>query len=96
MIIKKMFKFIILFIFINLFASLKASANNDFNIWVNDFKIKAINSGISKPLVDEIMSDAVFIPKVIEYDRYQPEFYEDTFTYIKKKTSKNSICALKS
>ena len=24
------------------------------------------------------------LPKVIEYDRYQPEFYEDTFTYIKK------------
>ena len=30
------------------------------------------------------MSDARFLPKVIEYDRYQPEFYEDTFTYIKK------------
>ena len=30
------------------------------------------------------MSDAKFLPKVIEYDRYQPEFYEDTFTYIKK------------
>ena len=34
------------------------------------------------------MSEAVFIPKVIEYDRYQPEFYEDTFTYIKKRSSK--------
>ena len=30
------------------------------------------------------MSNAKFLPKVIEYDRYQPEFYEDTFTYIKK------------
>ena len=30
------------------------------------------------------MSEAKFLPKVIEYDRYQPEFYEDTFTYIKK------------
>ena len=28
-----------------------------------------------------------FLPKVIEYDRYQPEFYEDTFTYIKKRTN---------
>ena len=34
------------------------------------------------------MSEARFLPKVIEYDRYQPEFYEDTFTYIKKKNSK--------
>ena len=30
------------------------------------------------------MTDARFLPKVIEYDRFQPEFYEDTFTYIKK------------
>ena len=37
-----------------------------------------------------IMSDAKFLPKVIEYDRYQPEFYEDTFTYISKRTSKKS------
>ena len=37
------------------------------------------------------MSDAVFLPKVIEYDRYQPEFYEDTITYIKKRTSSSKI-----
>jgi membrane-bound lytic murein transglycosylase B len=33
------------------------------------------------------MSEARFLPKVIEYDRYQPEFYEDTLTYIKKRTN---------
>jgi membrane-bound lytic murein transglycosylase B len=70
---------------------LSAFANNDFNLWVKDFKIKAINAGISKSLVDQIMSEAVFLPKVIEYDRFQPEFYEDTFTYIKKRSSKNKI-----
>ena len=91
MIIKKMLKIIIFSIFINLFLSLNAFANSDFNLWVKNFKIKAINSGISKTLVDQIMSEAIFIPKVIEYDRYQPEFYEDTFTYIKKRTSKNKI-----
>ena len=37
------------------------------------------------------MSNAKFLPKVIEYDRYQPEFYEDTYTYIKKRTSKRKI-----
>ena len=37
------------------------------------------------------MSDARFLPKVIEYDRFQPEFYEDTFTYIKKRSSKNKV-----
>ena len=86
-----MFKFIFFFIFINLFVFLNASANNDFDSWLKDFKIKAVNSGISKKLVDQVMSEAVFIPKVIEYDRYQPEFYEDTFTYIKKRSSNNKI-----
>jgi len=37
------------------------------------------------------MSEARFLPKVIEYDRYQPEFYEDTFTYIKKRSSNRKI-----
>ena len=32
-----------------------------------------------------------FLPKVIEYDRYQPEFYEDTFTYIKKRANKKKL-----
>jgi membrane-bound lytic murein transglycosylase B len=91
MIIKKMFKFIFFFVFINSFVFLNVSANNDFDSWLKDFKIKAVNSGISKKIVDQVMSEAVFIPKVIEYDRYQPEFYEDTFTYIKKRSSNNKI-----
>ena len=36
------------------------------------------------------MDNAKFLPKVAEYDRYQPEFYEDTFTYIKKDLAKKS------
>lgn len=37
------------------------------------------------------MSKVKFNPKVIEYDRFQPEFYENTKTYIKKRTSKKKI-----
>ena len=37
------------------------------------------------------MSDVVFLPKVIKYDRFQPEFYEDTKTYISKRTSKQKV-----
>ena len=91
MIIKKMFKIIVLSIYINLLASLNLSANSDFSLWVQEFKSKAINLGISEIVVNEIMSEARYLPKVIEYDRYQPEFYEDTLTYIKKRSSKNKI-----
>ena len=92
MIFRKMLKIIIFSLSINLFATINVLANNsDFNIWLTDFKIRAVNSGISNLIVDEIMSNAKFLPKVIQYDRYQPEFYEDTLTYIKKRTSKNKI-----
>jgi membrane-bound lytic murein transglycosylase B len=91
MIIKKMFKILFFFIFINLFGSLTVFANSDFNLWVKKFKIEAIDSGISENLVNQIMSEANFLPKVLEYDRYQPEFYEDTFTYIKKRSSNNKV-----
>ena len=37
------------------------------------------------------MNNAIFLPKVIEYDRYQPEFYEDTKTYISKRTSDQKV-----
>ena len=86
-----MFKFIILSIFLNLLITLNAHANVDFSKWVDEFKIKAINSGISKNVVEQVMSEAKFLPNVIKYDRFQPEFYEDTFTYIKKRSSRNKI-----
>jgi len=92
MVFKKMLKIIIIVFSLNFSFSFYASAETtNFNIWIKNFKIKAINSGVSKSVVEDIMSDAKFLPKVIEYDRYQPEFYEDTFTYIKKRTSKKKI-----
>ena len=63
----------------------------DFDLWLKDFKNSAVKKGISKKTVDSAMKNTKFLPKVIEYDRYQPEFYEDTFTYISKRTSKNKI-----
>ena len=81
-------------IYVVLFTLVSSSTlanNHQFNLWVSGFKEKAIKSGISKSVVNEFMSKVKFLPKVIEYDRYQPEFYEDTFTYIKKRTNKNKI-----
>ena len=95
MIFKKMLKNLItinslLFLIVLSFSSLSAN-NLEFNLWIDDFKKKAISSGISKNVVDDVMSNAKFLPKVIEYDRFQPEFYEDTFTYIKKRTNSKKV-----
>ena len=74
------------------FSQLSAAvSNSEFDQWIIDFKIKAIKSGVSKKVVHEVMDDAIFLPKVIGYDRFQPEFYEDTFTYIKKRTNKSRV-----
>ena len=74
------------------FSQLSADvSNSEFDQWIVDFKIKAIKSGVSKKVVHEVMDDAIFLPKVIGYDRFQPEFYEDTFTYIKKRTNKSKV-----
>ena len=84
----KLFKNLI-FLFFLTFNQTSSAA--DFNEWKIKFKTRAVDSGISEKVVNEIMADAIFLPKVIEYDRFQPEFYEDTFTYIKKRSSKNKV-----
>ena len=69
MIFTKMLKNLItinFFIFLIVFSSSSLLANStEFDLWINDFKKKAINSGISKNVVDDVMSNARFLPKVI-------------------------------
>ena len=68
-------------------------ANSDINFdkWLIDFKVVAVKKGISEKTVNEAMKNVKFLPKVIEYDRYQPEFYEDTKTYIKKRANNEKV-----
>ena len=94
MLFKKMLKNLIsIYVLIILFISqtFAFSNNSDFDTWVKNFKTKAVKSGVSKEVVEDVMSKATFLPKVIEYDRFQPEFYEDTNTYVKKRTNKIKI-----
>ncbi len=60
----------------------------DFNAWKLSFKKQALNKNISEKTFNLVMANVKYLPKVIEYDRFQPEFYEDTKTYIDKRTSK--------
>ena len=77
--------FIIIFLF---FISNSLSENSDsFKEWLNNFRLYALKNNISESTFDTVMSDVIFLPKVIKYDRFQPEFYEDTKTYISKRTS---------
>tara|TARA_A100001011_G_C14298587_1_gene839660 strand:+ start:143 stop:1138 length:996 start_codon:yes stop_codon:yes gene_type:complete len=86
-----MFKLILSSFFLYITITVNLLGDQGFKIWSNQFQDQAINAGISEKVVREVMSKAKFLPKVIEYDRYQPEFYEDTFTYIKKRSSNRKL-----
>ena len=55
-----------------------ADINKDFENWKNNFRKIALQNKISEKTFDLVMSNTKFLSDVIKYDRYQPEFYEDT------------------
>ena len=83
----KIFLFIVFFFHSNSFANEIQSFEN----WKKNFKERALANNISEQTFDLVMTDAKFLSNVIKYDRYQPEFYEDTKTYISKRASSKKL-----
>ena len=67
------------------------SNEQSFDEWLINFKIYALKKNISEKTFDSTMTNVIFLPNVIKYDRFQPEFYEDTKTYISKRTSLKKV-----
>ena len=86
----KLIKYILI-IFIISFTSTFSNDQIDFQKWKKNFKKIALKNNISETTFDIVMAKVKFLPDVIKYDRYQPEFYEDTKTYISKRTSKKKV-----
>ena len=81
-----------LFIFtIFIFTASLSDNQTDFSNWKKSFKQIALQNDISEKTFDMTMSNVKFLPDVIKYDRYQPEFYEDTKTYISKRASSKKV-----
>ena len=87
----RIIKFFLSIVFFIVYLPLLNAEENSFKEWLNEFKIIALNNNISETTFDVAMSNVVYLPKVIKYDRFQPEFYEDTKTYISKRTTKNKV-----
>ena len=82
----------IIIIFFLIISNLNnAYANDNFEEWKVNFKALAQNQGVSLKTLNELIEKSKFLPNVIKYDRYQPEFYEDTKTYISKRTSNKKL-----
>ena len=86
----KLINLIIFFLILSAMSSI-SDENFNFKKWKKDFKLIALKNGISEKTFNITMQNVKFLPKVIEYDRFQPEFYEDTKTYITKRTSNKKL-----
>ena len=78
-----------LLIAIIVFNSLTFAAKSDesFNDWLSSYKKSALKKGISQETIDIAFKNVRFLDQVIKYDRKQPEFYEDTITYVNKRAN---------
>ena len=63
------------------------NTNDEFNNWLTSFKNYALKEGVSQKTIDIALKDVTFLENVIKYDRKQPEFYEDTITYVSKRAN---------
>jgi membrane-bound lytic murein transglycosylase B len=86
----KLANYLLVFIFLISTSSLSENPTG-FLAWKNDFRKIALENNISENTFDKVMANIKFLPNVIKYDRYQPEFYEDTKTYISKRTSSKKV-----
>jgi len=86
----KIIKYFIIIFILHTNSVLSENAQS-FKGWLKNFKIYALENNISETTFDTAMSDVIFLPNVIKYDRFQPEFYEDTKTYISKRTSDQKV-----
>ena len=78
-----MFLFKVL-IFNSVFA---ATLDTDFETWLTSYKKIALKEGISQKTIDVAFKNVKFLEQVIKYDRKQPEFFEDTVTYVSKRAT---------
>jgi len=81
----------ILFFLVIFTLSTSVVHSESFEEWKIKFSKYALSQGVSESTLYLIIKDLKFLPKVIEYDRYQPEFYEDTSTYISKRTNNKKV-----
>jgi len=71
-------------IFNSVFA---ATLDTDFETWLTSYKKIALKKGISQKTIDVAFKNVKFLEQVIKYDRKQPEFFEDTITYVSKRAT---------
>ncbi len=86
----KKIKIYVFFLFILINFNVYAN-DSEFNEWKKNFKLIALEKGVSLKIIESTIDKSIFLKNVIKYDRYQPEFYEDTKTYITKRANNKKV-----
>jgi len=71
--------------------SFKAFSQNDFNTFLLKISKEAEQKGVSTQIIKDFQKKSVFIPRVIELDRSQPEFKLTLDEYLKKVVTSSRI-----
>jgi len=79
--------FILLFQIVIFSFSFKIKAEENFESWLSTYKNFALKKGISQKTIDVAFRNVKYLEQVIKYDRKQPEFFEDTETYVGKRAN---------
>ncbi len=96
--INNIFSIVVLSFFFMVFSHNYVAANvsqEDFNKWLINFKSTALKKGISQETITLTLQNVKYLKNVIKYDRKQPEFFEDTITYISKRATQKRIKSAK-
>ena len=83
----KIFIFFLMFKILFVGLALKTNAEENFAAWLLSYKNFALKKGVSQETIDIAFKNVKFLEQVIKYDRKQPEFYEDTKTYVEKRAN---------
>ena len=85
-------KFILLLLLFNAIIINSVFAENstsNFETWLSSYKKLALKKGISQETINVAFKNVEYLEQVIKYDRKQPEFFEDTETYVKKRANES-------
>ena len=87
---RSIYKIFIFFLFFKIFfinTIFIVNAEETFDSWLLSYKKFAFEEGISQETINVAFENVKFLDQVIKYDRKQPEFFEDTITYVNKRAN---------
>jgi len=76
---------------LGMLLSVAVHAQDDFDCWLADLRQEAAAQGISPATLDAALYNFVPDPRVIEFDRFQPEFVQTFDIYLGRRVTPNQV-----